>query len=171
VLFLGQKRPYKGIAELVAAAELVWRRHPDAAFVFAGPPTPFSRALFAKTRDRRIVELGNVDLAEKTALIERCDVMCLPSTQESFGLVIVEAWAKRKPVVACDIPALRSVVDDGVNGVLCQQTPASIAAALDSLLASAEKREAMGRAGLAKQQERYTWERLAAALLRIYESL
>jgi glycosyltransferase involved in cell wall biosynthesis len=56
--------------------------------------------------DPRILELGSVDLQTKTDALEACTLLCLPSTQESFGGVYTEAWSFKKPVIGCDIPAV-----------------------------------------------------------------
>ena len=88
VLYLGQKFRYKNFHLLLEAAPAVWARHPQTTFVFIGPPTGFSRRVFARHKtEPRVVELGRVDLAEKTAALQACDVLCLPSPQESFNPV------------------------------------------------------------------------------------
>ena len=47
--------------------------------------------------------------ADITLLLSACDVVAVPSRDESFGMVIVEAWAAGRPVVAADIPVLREL--------------------------------------------------------------
>jgi glycosyltransferase involved in cell wall biosynthesis len=171
VLFLGQKYAYKGLAALLTAAHQVWRSFPTTRFAFVGPRTPYSRRLFARIRDRRILELDKVDVQEKTDALAACDILCLPSTQESFGGVFTEAWSLGKPVVGCDIPAVRSVIDDGQDGLLTQQDPDEIAKRLVYLLGEPEARERMGQCGKAKVNARYTWPRLAQATERVYRQV
>ncbi len=118
VLFLGQKYPYKGIDLLSSAAKLVWEKFPEVLFVFAGPRTPYSRKFFLELDDPRIIELESLDLQEKTDAMEACTMLCLPSSQESFGGVFTEAWWAKKPVIGCRIPAVESVIDDGKDGFL-----------------------------------------------------
>ena len=161
VLFLGQKYKYKGVEALWLAAAEVWKKIPDLRFVFIGPRTDFSRKIFAEANDSRVVELGNVSLEEKTNALAACDLLCMPSMQESFGGVYTEAWIMGKPVIGGDIPAIRDVIDDGVNGLVVKQDPYRIAEKIIELMSQASLREKMGNAGRQKVLERYTWEKLA----------
>src|SRR5664279_1240090 len=83
---------YKGLAAILSAAPLVWRRRPEARFVFVGPRTNYSLSLFKHLTDRRILELEAVSLQDKTDALGACTVLCVPSSQESFGGVYTEAW-------------------------------------------------------------------------------
>jgi len=168
VLFLGQKYAYKGVAELLAAARIVWRSFPETRFVFLGPRTALSRRLFARVADRRVLELDAVDLQEKTDALAACDVLCVPSSQESFGGVFTEAWSLSKPVVGCDIPAVREVIEEGRDGLLTEQRPECIAAALVRLLDRPDLRAEMGRRGRQKVDAHYSWPRLAEKTAAVY---
>jgi glycosyltransferase involved in cell wall biosynthesis len=170
VLFLGQHFRYKGYLSLLAAAPLVWARVPEARFVFAGPPVGRSDHAF-RGADRRIHRLGAVDLQTKTDALAACEVVCVPSTQESFGGVFTEAWSFGKPVVGGDIPAVRQVVDAGVDGFLVGQHPAEIAERIVYLLEHPAVAERMGARGRAKVVDRYSWPALAAKTEGIYRSL
>ncbi len=81
---------------------------------------PEQAVLERKTRDRglskRITFLGSRD--DIPELLAEAEVLVLPSRREGFGLVAVEAFASGVPVVASDLPALREIVRDGVNGLL-----------------------------------------------------
>ena len=170
VLFLGQQLAYKGVGALLEAAQGVWARHPRAHIVLAGPPTRFSRARVARLGDARVLDLGAVDLATKTAAIAACDVLCLPSAQESFGIVFTEAWTLGKPVVGGRIPPIASVVDDGVDGLLSSQDPAELADRLCALLDDPLGAARMGAAGARKVAARYTWEAIAAQTDAVYRA-
>jgi glycosyltransferase involved in cell wall biosynthesis len=168
VLFVGQKYAYKGCPALLDAAPLVWARFPETCFVFLGPRTRHSRALFGRHQDRRIVELGAVDLATKTDALAACTLLCLPSAQESFGAVLTEAWLMDKPVVGGPAPALREVIDEGVDGLLASQEAGNLAERILYLLERPALCDEMGRQGRAKTLARFTWERLAAKTEQVY---
>ena len=85
VLFFGQHYPYKGFRQVLEAAPLVWAQQPEAQFVFIGPAVKDSERAFAEMMDPRIHRLGSVDLQEKTNALAACDLLCVPSSQESFG--------------------------------------------------------------------------------------
>jgi glycosyltransferase involved in cell wall biosynthesis len=171
VLFVGQQFPYKGVAALVAAATRVWKRCPDVHFVFIGPTTAFSRRLFHEHDDPRIVNLGCVNLATKTSAMAACELLCLPSEQESFGGVFIEAWSLRKPVIGGRIPPIACVIDEGRDGLLSSQSPDELADTLMQLLDNPQTARALGEAGWRKTQERYSWPALARRTLSVYESL
>jgi glycosyltransferase involved in cell wall biosynthesis len=171
VLFVGQKYRYKGIEALLRAAPLVWASASDTRFVFLGPGTRYSRTLFRQHHDPRLVELDAVDLATKTDALAACTLLCLPSAQESFGAVLVEAWMMGKPVLGGPAPAVQEVIDDGVDGFLVSQEPKVLARRIMELLGQPGLREEMGRQGREKALARYTWPRLAARTEAVYEEL
>lgn len=168
VLFLGTHYPYKGLGVLVSAAPLVWQVHPDTHFVFAGLHTSYSRRLRARHPDNRLLWLGSVDLQTKTDALAACDLLCVPSTQESFGGVYTEAWMMDKPVIGGDIPAIREVIADGVDGYVVRQEPAAIAAKICALLADSPLRRQMGERGKAKVLSHYTWDKLVERTQQVY---
>jgi len=171
VLFLGQKLLYKGYRQIVQAAPLVWQQFPETRFLFIGPRTAESERFFADITDKRIIELPAVDDFEKSSALAACDIFCMPSTQESLGVVYLEAWSLRKPVIAADIEIAREVIANGQDGLLVEQDPAAIAAAILRLLRDEALRKRMGEMGYQKVQSRYNWERLTEQVENLYYSL
>jgi glycosyltransferase involved in cell wall biosynthesis len=100
------------------------------------------------------------------------DINVLPSTTmgEAFGLVIVEAFACWKPVIASNLPGVRSLVTEGVDGWLVE--PGDIDGLAEklqmALRLSPEQRRAMGEAGRRKVGGQFTWERIGEQLEAIY---
>jgi len=171
VLFVGRQVASKSIGAIRAAAERVWRERPDVRFVFLGPETPYSRGLFRLAPDRRVMNLGRVDLQTKGDALAGCALLCMPSTQESFGGAYVEAWALGKPVIAAPVPAVASLVRDGENGLLAEPRAEPLARAIGRLLSRPDEAAAMGAAGRRLVEARYTWERIAQATLDVYRSV
>lgn len=171
VLFLGQHYAYKGFRQLLEAAPLVWRQVPEARFVFAGPPVKDSERAFTIAPDQRVLRLGAVNLQEKTDALAACTLLCVPSSQESFGVVYTEAWSFGKPVIGCPIPSVAEVIANEVDGLLVAQTPTAIAYGLVTLLRDEARARAMGAFGRHKVQARYTWPQIAALTEQIYQRL
>jgi glycosyltransferase involved in cell wall biosynthesis len=169
VLFLGQHYLYKGYRQLLQAAKLVWQKVPEAEFVFIGPAVKASEQDFAAIPDPRIHRLGKVDLQTKTNAISACTLLCVPSTQESFGGVYVEAWSLAKPVIGCNIPAVAELIRDGIDGYLVNQNPGQIADRICNLLLNPTQAQRMGRMGQQKVESRYTWRKLAQATEQAYQ--
>jgi len=171
VLFLGRLARYKGYMALMRAAPQVWRQFPDVTFVFAGLRNLRSGITFMSVHDRRIRSIGAVDQKSKTAALAGCELLCVPSTQESFGIVFCEAWTLGKPVIGGRIGPVASVIEDGKDGLLSSQDPDELAEKIRWLLARPSAAAAMGERGRRKVLERYTWPRLAEQTLGVYRSV
>ena len=171
VLFLGRLVDYKGYQHLCDAAPYVWEHVPDTRFLFIGPVTDEARQWFRDHPDPRFIVPGLVSEHEKTSALAACDVLCVPSTEESLGVTYLEAWSFEKPVVAADIPVLRTVIEHGVDGLLTPQEGKSIADALLRLLDQAELRREMGRQGARKVAADYDWKHLAERMADIHRTV
>ncbi len=171
VLFLGQHYPYKGYQQLLQAASQIWQKIPETKFVFVGPSVGNSEQIYAQYQDHRIIRLGSVDLQTKTDALAACTLLCVPSTQESFGGVYTEAWSFAKPVIGCDIPAVAEVISQGVDGFLVPQESQSIAETICQVLLANNLAASLGIAGQRKVEEKFTWQRLAEKTEQIYRDL
>jgi len=169
VLFLGQHYAYKGYQQVLQATSIVWQSLPETYFVFVGPQVKQSERVFAEFRDPRIVRLGSVSLQEKSDALAACDLLCVPSTQESFGGVYTEAWMYQKPVIGCPIPAVSEVITNGVDGILVKQDPQEIAQTILMVLKNPDVANNFGVAGQKKVREKYSWSQLAQKTLGIYQ--
>jgi glycosyltransferase involved in cell wall biosynthesis len=168
VLFLGQKFTYKGFRELYAAAPLVLKRYPGTQFLFIGPSSPESEKFFRGKQHPNIREIGRVSLEQKCSALRMCDLLCVPSSQESFGGVYTEAWSFEKPVIGCNIPAVSEVITDGTDGFLCDQNPVQIAEKILYYLDNPTTARAHGKAGYSKVQGKYTWDVIAEKTLAAF---
>jgi glycosyltransferase involved in cell wall biosynthesis len=165
VVFLGGRRPTKGVDVLLHAAPLVWERHPDARFAFVGPGSPLA------VRDPRILDVGRVTDVERGAWLARASLLSLPSSGESFGLVIPEAWSLETPVVVSDLPVLRELVTRSGGGLLAARDAASMAGAIDSLLADPERARRMGQKGHEFWRRELDPRAVAERHVEIYEQI
>jgi len=164
VALVGRLAATKGIDTLLAAAPEVLRACPDAQFLLAGRRTAWSGLddLVASSppevRDRVVVRADFSD-AERPDVFAAADVVAFPSREESFGLVVLEAWAAGRPVVAASGPAVASVVRDGVDGLLVPVDDApALATAVGGLLAEPSRATAVGRAGSDRVAHEFGWD-------------
>jgi glycosyltransferase involved in cell wall biosynthesis len=169
VVFLGQLYEYKGAGQVLAAADVLHARGVQLQLAFLGPETPFSRRLFAQQKRPWAHVLGQVDVQTKWDAIEAASVICVPSAQESFGRVYLEAWSKGKPVIGGRIPAVAEVVADGKTGLLVDPSSISeLEQALDRLITDPELAARLGAAGRKELAARFSWRRVAARVEAVY---
>jgi glycosyltransferase involved in cell wall biosynthesis len=169
ITFLGQQYAYKGVDIAIAAFERIARRRPDAALVIAGPPAERTDRLVARSTLReRIHVVGAIDLERKTALLAASRALVLPSSQEAFGGVVVEAVAMGCPYVVSDVPQLREVHEAVRFGLVADREPDAFAGALEELL-EAPPPDADG--ARERVRERYSWDALADRYLEAYARL
>jgi D-inositol-3-phosphate glycosyltransferase len=115
---------------------------------------------------RFVPTVAQRDLADWYAA---ASVVCVPSYNESFGLVAIEAQACGTPVVAARVGGLSTAVSDGVSGILVDgHDPVDYAAALHPLLTDPELREAMSQKAV-RHAESFGWDVTADRTLKVYD--
>lgn len=169
VLFTGRMAYQKGPDLLVEAAARVLRKK-DARFVLIGDGGMRSQC------ENRAQKLGIGDscnflgYAPDNTVIDwfnACDLVCVPSRNEPFGIVVLEAWDASKPVVASDAVAL---VENFKTGVIAHKEPSSIAWGLNYVLEGLG-RNRMGEKGHDLIKKKYNWRIIAEKTLEVYEKV
>jgi glycosyltransferase involved in cell wall biosynthesis len=171
VLFVGQLYQYKGIADLLDAADMLHARGIEANLAYVGPATPFSRRFFASRERPWLRVLGRVSAQEKWDAIEAASVVCLPSAHEAFGRIYLEAWSKNKPVIGGRIPAVKDVIEDGRSGLLV--TPGSageLTQALERLLTDPTLAAQMGERGAQRVRDLFNWPQVVRRIEASYDA-
>jgi glycosyltransferase involved in cell wall biosynthesis len=164
----------KGYREVFDAAHQLRTTHPHARFVVIGPPDlDKPDAITQDELDRAATDAG-VEFLGMRDDVERLypamDLYVLASHREGFPRSAMEAAAMGLPIVATDIRGCRQVVDHNVTGLLVPaRDPASLAAAIGHLVASADRRRAMGEAGRRKAVAEFDDRRQVRTTLAVYE--
>ena len=166
VLFFGRKTAAKGLLKTLNAFEEIRRRFQGAVLVVAGPA---DGKQMPEPRPG-VIDLDDLTEQEKQDALAACDVLCVPSEGESFGMVYFEAWSYGKPIVALDLPSLRENVAGSGGGILVGGDPQELAAALAVLLENQELRYRMGLMGQAKAA-RHQWAHSRESYKAIMASL
>lgn len=171
ILCVARQYPRKRIADLIRAFAHVWQHLPAAELVIIGdgPEHNNLRALATELNLGSACRLlGAIpDDDEVKAWYYRADLFCLPSVQEGFGIVFLEAMAAGLPVVATTAAAIPEVVPHGEAGLLVPpgDVPA-LAAALTTLLADSALRQRYGAFGR-EYVARFDWMRIAERFLEV----
>lgn len=168
VLFCGRMSYQKGPDLLVEAISLILRERKDARFVFVGEGDMRSFC------ERRAGELGvpkacrflgYVSSEEKQKMINACDLVCVPSRNEPFGMIVLEAWDAGKPVVATEAV---SIINNFQDGLLAYIQPESIAWCINRLLKSPEEMKKLAEAGQSRIEKEFSWDRIAEEAEEVY---
>lgn len=116
--------------------------------------------------------LGHVDHSRMPAHYAAADLFVLPSSMESFGLVVAEAMACGLPVVSTRVGGIPEVVEEGVTGLLVPpDNPQALAEAITCLLNDPEKMWEMGRRGRERVAELFTWDKVGERVAGFYRSI
>jgi glycosyltransferase involved in cell wall biosynthesis len=165
--FVGRQDTLKGVPTLIEAMHTVWRHLPDAMLLMAGQrahrdePVTEKLAELSPADRAKVVLIDDFSDADGPSIMDACDVLALPSVEESFGLVMIEAWMCGKPVIGADIPSTRCIIDHGVDGwTVTPFDPVDLSTKILDLLADPAKRDLFGERGRAKVLSRYTWDRV-----------
>ena len=176
ILFVGRLERRKGLGYLLDACAKVKRSFPNLRLIVVGP------GIMLRLRYEKLVEdmnltdnvvfTGFVPSDELPSYYHSADVFCAPATGgESFGIVLLEAMACGKPVVATNIQGYASVLAHGEEGLLVPpRDEESLAHALLSLLNDKTLRLQMGAKGRIKA-EKYSWPNIARQVIDYYNSL
>lgn len=166
-------RPEKGISDLLAAAEIVAAEKPNILFVVIGEG-PESSRLRQETAGRGIQQYVRFTGARSDVhrFMAASDVVAVPSVwQEPAGLVAIEAMAVGRPVVATRVGGIPEYVQDGVTGILVEPcAPNQLAQGLLRLLRAPVEAAAMGRAGRARAEGRFSMERWIQDTVQVYQT-
>lgn len=179
VAFLGANTYDKGAFTLaLAAAQLVAAGTP-VTVIYAGPGSDELTGFLARQPadiraqlQDRVRILGVVDETTKHQLLAACDLLALPSQVDTFGIVLLEAWAHGKPVIGANVGGIPDLVRAGQDGLLAPFGDApALAAAIQQLACDPGLAVHLGAAGRARVLQDFTWDRTYQALLGIYAAV
>ncbi len=171
VLAMGRLDPRKGLEHLIDALPSVARELGRVRLLIAGDgPRATQLRARAQTKAPDLVRfLGPISAANVPRLYAAADCLCAPAVRnESFGIVLLEAMASSRVVVASDISGYRQVVEPGETGLLVPpRDAAGLARALTAVLMNPTLRARMGEAGR-RRARTYAWDNVVEKLIQVY---
>ncbi len=178
VLFLGQHGAHKGIIDLIYAMRFVWANISDVALVIAGNPTAHTQEIkraikeFTQEQQDRIYLIEGFPEEEKRPLLRRADVFVSVSAFESFGIVFLEAWREKLPVIGCRRGGAARLIQEFENGLKVQAgNTAELAGALCELLENPNSRKRMGENGYKMVVANYSWDAIISKWENLYHDV
>ncbi len=172
ILFVGRMEKRKGFDYLWKAYRLVKQEVPDCRLIAVGPGIRLRNKYekrIARSGLSDVVFTGYAAYNDLPRYYKTADIVCFPNTGwESFGVVLLEAMATTKPIIASAIDGFTSVLTDGVEGIAVPPRDENkLAEAIIRLIKDEKLREDMGARGKPKA-EQYDWSILAKRVLDFY---
>jgi glycosyltransferase involved in cell wall biosynthesis len=175
VLCIAAHNEKKALDVLLAAFAEIGDAHRSVRLVLVGdgPLRPQHEAQArALALEDRVEFLGERGRAEVARLLHGCSIFVLPSRSEPFGVVVTEALACRKAVVASAVGGIPEIIEDGRSGVLVEpDNPGALARALIRMLDDRALRERLAEAGYERVRERFVCDRMSARYEHLYSGL
>jgi len=171
VLFAGRLARQKGPDLLMEAIPEILDEYPTTKFVFAGDGD-MRHSLESKAHATSVAHatrfLGYRTGRDLIGLFKTADVVCVPSRNEPFGIVILEAWCASKPVVATRNGGPGEFIRNGETGLTVSADADGIGEGLAATLADAPYGRRLGNAGRLEAESRFSWDIIARETENIY---
>jgi glycosyltransferase involved in cell wall biosynthesis len=180
LLSAGRVDPIKNQGWLLEEAPETFRNHPNAILVLAGACTdqPYGEQIGRRIRElgleKRVLLTGGLPPNDPRliGLMQEARALLLPSVSETFGLVILEAWAAGTLVLSSRTSGASALIEHGQNGWLFDlENPETFHEALARTLANPQSAREMVARGAAKVREQYSVNALASRMKGLYEEL
>lgn len=167
ILFIGRLVYQKGPDLLIEAIRIVCQRHWDAKVVVAGDGG-MMQFLKGRAKDLPVNFVGYIPDSEYIRLLNAADIVVIPSRNEPFGLVLLEAWSAEKGVVACNVGGLSENIDSFVDGLKVDVNPESLAWGINALIDEPWNAGALGKRGRGKVDRCFQWGPIVQKLTSTY---
>lgn len=165
----------KGLDFNIRAVSQLTEGHPNIKYLVigGGSESSYLRRLASNLNLQNCIEfLGELPHNEVMEYMAIADIFSLPSWNEAFGVVYIEAMMHGTPVIACEGEGIADVIEHGKTGLLVKPKDVeSLAQAMDYLLSNPEKAQEVGEQARKLVLENYTWEVNARRYIEIYREL
>jgi glycosyltransferase involved in cell wall biosynthesis len=172
VLFCGRLTHQKGPDLLLEAVPSILKFYGNAKFVFSGDGE-MRGGLEARARQLGVAHatrfLGFRNGDELPRMFGMSDVICVPSRNEPFGIVVLEAWSAHRPVVVTQIGGPSEYVRHEETGLKIYPRVDSVAWGLGTMFANFDRARWMGENGRRTVDSQFTWDKIAEQTLSVYD--
>ncbi len=171
VFAAGRMSLQKGMDMLVEAIPMVLASYPEVKFIISGSGPEKDNVVRIANEigiQDSIIFLDTLPRPKYIDLMRSCDIVAVPSRNEPFGIIILEAWAAGKPVVTTTSGGPREFVWHNVNGFHVDSNPGGIAHGIGSMLADHDHCRALGANGRKACEDMFNWDNIAAYTEGVY---
>ena len=175
ILVVGTATIRKGVPYLLQSMAEVASKIPNAKLIVVGSKKYLVQLqLLAKDLGilQNVIFPGPVPREELPFYYAACDVVAVPSTYEGFPVVVLEAMASGKPIVASRVGGIPEAVETNSNGILVEpRNPSELTQALITVLENEDLRRDMGEKSRELAEKRFNWERITDEYMSEFKSL
>lgn len=177
ILFTGLLTQRKCPLQTLKVFNIVSKYVPDVDLIMAGRKRDQYQKIIkyiAKNKlENRVKLIGYVSDNVKNALLERADILLMPSNYEAFGMIYIEALYFKTPVVSTNVGGISYAVMNRSNGYLVKDSKQiqTMAKYTIRLLHNSKLRKTMGEAGKARVERKFLWEKSELKIEKIYKEL
>jgi glycosyltransferase involved in cell wall biosynthesis len=174
IVFCGRMTYQKGPDLLVEAIPGVLNDYPNVRFVFIGKGD-MKNHLMNRVQHLGVAHAtrftGYLSENDKIDIMKSCDAVCVPSRNEPFGIIVLEAWAAEKPVIAIHGTGAGDIVWHDATGLKVYGYPNSIAWGVKSIFSDFDKARQMGKNGRHAAEKEFNWDKISKETLNVYQEV
>jgi glycosyltransferase involved in cell wall biosynthesis len=174
ILFVGRMTYQKGPDLLLEAVPDVLKDYPQARFIFVGEGEMKNHLIHRANElgiNHAVRFTGFISDNDKIDLLRACEVVCIPSRNEPFGIIVLEAWSAGKPVITIHGTGAGDIVWHDTTGLKVYGYPNSIAWGVKNILSNLERGKCMGENGRRAAENDFNWNKIAKETLKVYQEL
>jgi glycosyltransferase involved in cell wall biosynthesis len=170
IFFIGRLAIQKGPDLLLDSVPSVIDEYPEAHVLIAGEGMMLA-GLQMRARGLPVRFLGLISDAEYVRLLNAADLVVIPSRNEPFGLVLLEAWSASRAVVATNVGGLSENIDHLIDGVKVAVNTAAIAGGINRVIGDPVRLRSLGTEGRRKVEDRFRWDVIGGRVSSIYRAV
>lgn len=174
IVAIGRLVPEKGFQYFIEAAAKVRQHYPNTIFILAGIG-PYEKALKRKVQEQNVEDVvqfvGFLQEEQKKKLLQECDIVVVPSLYEPFGIVVLEAMAHSKVVIASNSGGIPSIITHEQNGFLINPgNGEEIARLICRVLTQGQSIKKI-QENANKSMELFSWDIISEKTLHVYKNI
>jgi glycosyltransferase involved in cell wall biosynthesis len=175
IFYLGRLVFYKNIEVVLKAIKLISKKHPDIKLIIAGDG-PHKKSLQQTVKllgiSENVTFLGYVSNNQKLKLLAESLALVFPSTVEGFGLVILESFQQKRPVLVSDLPPMSDIVENKKTGLVIDPSDEQKwADSIIQLIKNPDEANTMGQNGYETLKKKYTEQIFYQNLIEMYKTI
>ncbi len=175
VFYVGSRTEDKGVITLIKAMKRLWKKNLNVKLVLAGGVSKGFKEFWKnqpKIVKENTIDLGYVKDKDKLDLFATGDIFSMVSKSDSFGIVYLESWINKSPVIGCKIPAIKEIITEKKDGFLVQfDDVTGLAKKIEKLVLDDALRNKLGNNGYKKVINNFTWDKKLDIINSIYEEI